>query len=218
MAYWRLNDKAGSTAADSGPGKHDGRAQNVTFDQEDGPVGAKAGQFQGAGIVNVTWAVAFGTAEFSIEAWVKPLGGPTDQVVVGSFVPGAGRADRGFSLDLKQAGGATRVNGIVAANGVNTPIGPIPLVGSVNGWSHIVMTYDGANHELKLYVNSSDGNPAVTVPPSVAYQPNDKSDLTIGSSVAGSPFTGVIAEVALYRRPLVGADVKRRYDRVANRS
>lgn len=132
--------------------------------------------------------------QLTIEMWIYPI------------KPGASSIEYPVSVNeqilrLDSVTGGYQLTGqIFGTNGATyayPTLSPIPT----GTWSHIAMTYDGAN--LKTYVNGVlDGSTAVTT-----LLTNGTSQLNIGSGYFGtSPFSGNIDEVRISDVALLPGD------------
>ncbi len=203
VAYWRLNETSGATAADlrlvhpgsyvSGPllgqpGALDGDSdQAARFYRNDRQY------------VRVPNSPALNTTVFSAEAWAFPTGGDGDY----RAVMGSRDYPRGWVLYASQSNvwefWVNNGAGIVSVSG-----GPLAL----NTWTHLVATFDGAT--ARLYVNGTlAGSTAV---PS-GYSPQTSNPLMIGLTEPGTRFwfDGRLDEAAVYSRALSAAQVLNHY-------
>jgi Concanavalin A-like lectin/glucanases superfamily len=72
----------------------------------------------------------------------------------------------------------------------------------LNPWTHVTMTYDGAN--IRYYQNGT----LVTTTPATGNMTNGNGALRIGgNSIWGEYFTGRIDEVRVYNRALSAAEI-----------
>jgi len=216
VAYWRLGELSGTTAADSIGSRNGTIAAGVTLNQvgaiEDGN---KAMAFDGATghYVNVPGMLSYpipAAIGFSIECWIKT----TDSAAGGGqfFVDTktAGSANAGFALSLD----ATHRITFRLSNGVTSG----SITGNVNtlnngAWRHVIgvmeRLYDGVHDRVRVFVdgvldNQSDvGTAGLDCTPSTA--------LAIGSYSAGgaSPnnFIGSVDDVAFYPVALTATQV-----------
>ncbi len=196
VGAWSFDDGAGTSAAD-------GSGQNNPGSLEGGPTWTTAGKYGGAltfdGVndrVSVPDRASLDlTTAMTVSAWVRPTAlGAWKQAVLKE------RAG-GLSYAL-YATGATgnRPNGSVDIGGDRTVDAPAAL--ATNAWSHLALTYDGAN--LRLYVNGAQvATRAQTGAMTVGGNP-----LRIGgNAIWGEWFTGQIDEVRVYNRALTASEV-----------
>jgi glucose/arabinose dehydrogenase len=170
-----------------------------------GPVWVGGGKYGGAlsfngtsDIVNVTDSASLDfTNGLTLEAWVNPT-----QI---------GTAWR--SVIFKERPGGMLYS-LYAGNGSNRPLGQAFLQGaeqnaagtsavSLNTWTHLTSTYDGAN--LKLYVNGT----LVSTKAVTGTLANTADPLRIGgNSIWGEFFQGQIDNVRLYNRALMASEIQ----------
>ncbi|MEL6265107.1 MAG: LamG-like jellyroll fold domain-containing protein, partial [Pseudomonadota bacterium] len=202
LGYWRLNDAGGLVANDVV-----GLAGDGTYFGAIGPGdGALEGDSDGGVVLNGTnggISVADGPfntpAQITVEAWVRPETG------IGSFDSVVSKASSsawtdGFGV-WYQSG---RINAYI--NNFSTVRVDAPI--TLNEWSHVVFTYDGA--QLTLYLNGQlVDTEAFNAPINHASQP-----LLIGRGTGSSSYTwtGGLDEVALYGRALTGAEALEHYE------
>jgi hypothetical protein len=198
----------------------------------------KSAEFTGTqGYVEISYdALRNPPYDFTIELWLKPTDTTSSwQVVYGSYeVSGVssgpdGSVVRGVVLDVIPAAppipGAPlqirlRVGDGAAATTLMASLGDGLQTG---GWRHVVATYAFNSKILSLYVNADGGQPAATsatAPAPITFVENKTAPTRIGAGLAaqqgpgvpaGGFFTGQIDEVALYRVPLAGADIKKHF-------
>jgi hypothetical protein len=215
--YWRLGETGGVKAYDA-----EGRADGIFGAQvELGRPGAlatdrdRAAGFSGA-IPDRVWeshvktgAVpdVWGTASFSLEAWVKP--GVLD-----------GHSRRIFSIEDDRGGVllAARASGVSLSRHLRAGRHYTPDAGwsaaavpaqaqtarapiAAGEWSHVVGTYDGA--VLRVYVNGR-----LEASESSTLYLNTYSDMSIGAETRGwLEWDGDLDELAVYRGALDPQDV-----------
>jgi hypothetical protein len=201
IAYWRLGERSGSTAADqmvAYPGVYQGTprvgAQGALVGDRDSAV-----RFDGHNdSVAVPYAAALNPAVLSVELWARPIGGAGSERAIAAARAGS----HGWSLHAS-AGNRWQfwINsgaGVVAATG--------PPV-AANTWTHLVGTFDGAT--ARLYVNGVVSGSAT----SAGYLANTTGALMIGQGQPGARlwFPGRIDETALYASVLTPAQVQSHY-------
>jgi hypothetical protein len=237
IAYWKLEDTVvNAKAADSGPaplndGIYRGGVAVADGVLRNGPWPTdNATAFDGStGFVNVAHDTVMNpvsNTNFSLEAWIRPTlpAAAGRHVVAGSYrVNAASAIDRGFVLELI-GGAAPRIRARTAPSG----LAEAPLTGGVDGWHHVVMTYEGSAATLRLYVNgalrATDATAAYVANRQTA--PTDVvTPLRIGAGQrepfdAASPpalfFAGRIDQVALYRAALTATAVTDHYNAATN--
>ncbi len=136
--------------------------------------------------------------------------------------PASGNMLRGFIIEI--VSGATRTLRARIGNGTPSPTElEAPLGDGLehDQWRHIAVTYDPTQKQLKLYVNADDGKSdaelgSPTADP-VSFIANQAMPLRIAAGQVEGPtphttparlFQGRIDEVALYRYPLSGSNIK----------
>jgi hypothetical protein len=209
VGWWRLNQAAGTTGANSvldssGNTNHGTPAGGVTF----GVAGALAAELDGTSDTAASFdgsddlvsvadspSLAF-TTTITVEAWVYPTSAGFREIVTkvnGAFTTGW---DLGFDASRfpvwhPRAGGFA---GIMGANA-------LPL----NQWHHLVATCDGTN--ARLYVNG-----ALAAGPTAFSGSLATSDaLRIASHGSGNRFLGRIDEAAVYATALGAARAAAHY-------
>lgn len=194
VASWAFDGTSPSTAVDDSGNGHDGTITGALRDP--------AGRFGGAlafdgltDVVIVPWASELDLASgFTLMAWVKPSAAAgTWSVVFEKAV------DTWFLLADSPSGlpgGGSTIGGSCC---------PIAYAGSalpVDTWSHLVLTYDGA--QLEVYVDGvSEGTQ-----PATGLVETGPTDLRIGNSnYAGQGFAGWVDEVRLFDQALSPGEI-----------
>jgi Concanavalin A-like lectin/glucanases superfamily len=202
VAYWRLGESTGRTAADQ-LGLHNG---TYAYGPSLGASGALTGDpntavgFNGTNqFATVLTDASLNTPTFSVELWAYPTGGDGAYrgVAASRFYP------TGWSLYLGAGGGWEFW--------INSGTGMISMsggAGSLNTWHHVVATFDGTT--ATLYVN---GTAVASGAVSAAYQPQSQYPLEIAQSEPGGNFyfPGRIDEPALYSSALTSGQVQTHY-------
>ncbi len=244
--YWRLGETAGTTATDA-TGANNGTYESETLVEDAGALSpaapgvttlgapgmvasesAHTSVHVDGGYVEVPFAAALNTAQFSIEIWAAPDWDPAETVGAGDkpvrclmasreVSGGPGGSPRGFALyawrdPLDTADTTFRWqiwvgNGMAGEDWVKR-VGPPVEFGQP---THLAVTYDGTT--LKLYVNGSEdeaGTPDEAT--ATAYSPNTSSPLYIGMGAPEAPaplypFKGRLQEAAVYNAALTPAQV-----------
>ena len=210
MAYWRLNETAGTTAYDYA-GYQNGFYSKVTLDQEGySPLdGDRAVLFSGEGSyvgqISGTAINFQGTnVSFTIECWAKGPEGLADEtslVAKGTGADGT-TANEQFALDI--------VNGkyrMMTRGNNNSVYAAEAEVGPNGAWQHIVGVYDQSQPEapqIRIYVDgvlsgSGAGRPAENGGLRASTSPVSIGSKRLGNSPAyNATFNGLIDEVAIY--------------------
>jgi hypothetical protein len=219
LAYYRLDEPAGSTVAHDASGNGlDGRygervtrgAPGLLAADDDGAAVFNGGNGDPASMVRVPASPLLEpTTTMSIELWLQPLANSPDFTALVDY----GDADDSahpppYSLVMLQnaisAGLLISADGTTSDGAVATKTQPAPLQRY-----HCVQTYDGSS--LKLYVNGVlDAQQSVAGPIS-GY---GASGLGIGGGASASwllVFAGTLDEVAIYGAALTPAQVMTHY-------
>ncbi len=236
VAYWRLGEAAGPTAADE-KGVNPGTYETVTL-AVDGNSPATASppvlnfgtpgllvsdpartsvQVDG-GFVTVPFNVTLNKPTFTIEAWVFPEWSGEDPLFFRAVLASRDAPEgvvQGFNLYAGRNSDDMADTGIywqawLGGGGADWQrlLGPVVELGQA---AYLAVTYDGAT--LKLYVNGSSdeaGTPDVQM--AATYTPNAAQPLFIGMGAPELPeprfpFKGRIQEVAVYNAALSGTDI-----------
>jgi O-glycosyl hydrolase len=198
VGAWGFEEGTGSATADaSGNGLHGTLTNAVWVDA--GKYG-KALSYNGrdAWVTVADNALLRLATGLTIQAWVRPTAASTDFATValkegaGSFayaLYGADGANRPPAGYINQGGDDVNVTGDAA----------LPL----NTWTHLAVTYDGAN--LRLYVNGTLAASRAQVGPVTSTTDALRFG---GNSVWGEWFTGLIDEVRIHRRALTQDEIR----------
>lgn len=205
-AYWRLDEASGATAADrSGEGNDADYGPGVALD-EPGLIGAAnaavaldgtADAYLDAGDV-LDFAAG---APFTLEAWIQPdeFATPYPRLLMKEATDEAGNR-QGYLLYIsKETGRLGFERWRDGEANVVTTIDPIPL-GEV---THVVAIYDG--QAMRLYI---DGEGVAEVPAGLGLS-DTPFPFRIGARAdSGSPFAGVVDEVAVYQTALTAETIR----------
>jgi hypothetical protein len=200
-SYWRLDERAGSVAADDAGG-----APATYRGGRLGQPGPVAGGALGLNLhararrehVDAGDVHDFpDLLPFSLEAWVKPrdLDAHTARIVSKEH------AGAGYLLGVDADGAAFSRYVLGSAQTVRAPLQP-------GRWTHVVATYDGARMTLFL-----DGREAAARPSAIEL-PAHRGHLVLGAkSGRWRYFAGWLDEVAVYPVALDAATVVRHFER-----
>jgi hypothetical protein len=207
VAYWRLDETSGTTAADS-VGSYDGTYMNgVVLGQPgalagDDEVNLAAGFVQASQTkVEVPWSGALNTPEFTFECWAKLTGGTSYRSPMTSRGDGP---QEGYIFY------ATDANVWAFWNGTGTGWAGIAGPGVVNDeWVYLAGTFDGTTK--RFFVNGQQ-----IASGQVLHTPNDADFLRIGAGATEDPtgnyfFEGLVDEAAVYNKALSPAAIMTHY-------
>lgn len=201
VAWWRF-EEPGAAASDSSGRRNDGELR-MGAARADGKSG-RAVSFNGAEahvLVPDSPTLAGFTDRITVAAWVCPQSAQTGWRFVATRPMNPGTGEQ-FWLGFDQGKYAF---GVEAAAGEKWAVGPQAPAGQ---WAHMAGTYDGAR--VRIYLNGEEAGSAECTGP-VRILPRF---LVLGARVnheTGAPghaFSGLIDEVALYRRALAPAEVQ----------
>ena len=195
VAAFGFDEASGTTTADASGNGNVGQISGATR-TAGGRFGA-ALSFNGtSALVTVADAATLDlTNGITLEAWVQPTAGGGWRTAILKERP-SGLSYALYSND-QPMGPAGYVS--IAGDKSVTGAGTLPL----NAWSHIAMTYDGANMRLyrdgvQVGVRAQTGSTAVS-----------NGMLRIGgNAVWGEYFAGLIDEVRVYNRALTAAEIQ----------
>ena len=210
VAEWHFDEGSGSVLEDSSGNGNDGTIYGATW--VDGKYG-KALSFDGVNDYvdcGNDDSLSWGSADYSICAWVKRAGDfGYVNVIVGKHV---GWGDyRGWYLRFGIPGGTNKLefnnnydsswngNGVVKSDEEYTD----------QNWHYICGVLDGGNNKVRLYVDAIEiENDAG----SNTYDINNSASLWIGAKSNGEYFNGIIDEVRIYNRALTANEIKELYE------
>jgi hypothetical protein len=210
VSYWKLDEAAGTSAADSAGAVTGTYVNNPTLGQQGVKDGANGVYFDGVSArVNYGDNYAFtGTTAFSAELWVKPttpnatyrrllskkftggsLGGwELYMTSTGDATPGKVIFGREDTVDMSRADSVTAL-----------PIGV---------WSHVLATYGG--NYMKMYLNGTltETRASTRVIPSTA----GTVLMAAASSTNTNRLVGSLDEIAIYNRALTAQEAADHYN------
>lgn len=219
IAYWRLGDASGTTAADSSGNGHSGTYMgSPTL----GVTGLLSGdtntavQFAITSPPQAVWitdSAAFQPTRVTVEALVKPASTAAQGYIFSKANINFGFGSAWSFLLIMDAGGS--VSTYVFTDNDSSGIHITTAAGTLQAGvtTHLAMTYDGSN--IRLYVNGSQVGSAV-----LTGNLNAASGvaLAIGdANASGNPgtgnarFAGVIDEVAFYGTALSSTRIAAHY-------
>ena len=237
VAIWPMNESAGETIAPAlGPPNIDGVYMPGATPGSPGAMVNKDPQNFAPSLDGVTGYVEVpfspllnvpddpGVLGFSVEVWVKPaeaITGGAEQIVISSHHTSDAGNQRGYEIALVDSGAthATVHARVFSINDGATAVAVTPAQGDPLAWRHIVLAYDMAVQNLRLYVNVTGTAFDVTPHEDIAnYSPVQEGGagerplrFGAGHLQAGGPdgfFKGFIDEVAYYNLALDPTDVE----------
>lgn len=228
VAWWKLDEGSGTTAADSSGNGLTGTLYGLTAWTSTGKYGAAADFVSnGVGLSNssinvdhLTIRALDGTKSKTIEAWIRPRAYCSNgSVVFTTCNVGASSDGNGWAAILGPTGKLQFFMMGDAPTSGNPPeytetqqgVGVVPL----NEWTHVKWVYDGATKVVKFYINGAlDAERTFTNANVVNHGTCQMG--RIGAEDAGSgdelPFNGFIDEVRLYDRALTAAEAAWRFE------
>jgi hypothetical protein len=187
--YWPLDDDLGTVAADYSGGGHNGVATAVTFLQPKAINDAKTASFNGTTSIITTSYTSPALTAFTIELWVN-LNGQTQTTSFPQLIANSNSSssNKGFQLFFN---GTTRFPTINLGNGTTwTGVNLGPAL-PATGWTHLVVTYDGA------HVISYQNGVSVQTTAYTGCIPADGA-ITLGANVGGGAnwYKGLLGQAA----------------------
>jgi hypothetical protein len=223
---WQLDERSGTVAADATPHHFDGTYEAGTTLGAPGPIStskATAAAFNGStGIVTADTSVR-SPSTFSIEAWFK-TGSNTGGLIVGFGTSQTGRSSK-YDRQIYMMNDGQLVFGVREGSKIETI--ETPRVYNDGQWHLVVATFDSAarSRNMVLYVDGAEVG-AETVGALQSYTgfwrvgggnlagwsldpaPNSQKGITEPNSFF---IRGVIADVAVYSKPLSPGQVAEHY-------
>ena len=131
----------------------------------------------------------------TLSAWVRPAANQSGWRTIIQRQADAYFLAAGGDRPLRPAGGGTF--------GSSTPVVASPTAIAVNAWTHLALTYDGAN--LRLYVNGTQ----VAIRAATGAIQATANPLWIGGNQPyGEYFRGLIDEARVYNRALSQTEIQ----------
>lgn len=217
IAYWRLNEFSGTTAADlSGEGHH-ATYQGPTLDAVAGPHinGPKSPSFDGSNdyvdIYSSNFASSFNTSAFTISLWLKVNSWTDGNERAGIII----KADANNFVQIAKYTTNERVWIVVRAGGVFRHYQYTVPSGIQDEWIHFAVTYDAAATKMVAYANGTFVGQHVDC--GVWSGSLDSDECTIGRGFGGSYyFDGAVADVAIFDAALSGTQIENQLATVYN--
>jgi hypothetical protein len=195
VGYWKLDEGAGTTVADSSGAGHHGFFAEGTPAWVEGKFG-KALKFNGSNKVEIPDHPDFHLENaISMALWIKPEADVQPEYAK-LFMKQ--RSD-GYPYNIQYAGNGTNIRTTVYTSGQMDTSGTPNFAGQ---WGHLCMTYDGS--AVILY---KDGEEGARIAATGKIQQNDLS-LSIGGRLESTQnFIGIIDDVRLYSHALTKQEI-----------
>jgi hypothetical protein len=208
IAYWRLGESSGTTAADA-MGAHNGTYQNNVALGTEGAIVSDANTaatFGGANNDRVQvsgFAVSGG--QITILAWFRPDGFGNDSLV--SKATGAGTSAHHWMLGIN---GNNQLRSRIKINGTTRQLTPNVGTMTAGVWYLAAVTFDGST--MRVYLNGQQVDSR-----SWSGSVSNDSGVAVGlgnqpSGAGNRAFDGTLDEVAVYDKALTAAQVLALYD------
>ncbi|WP_350276525.1 LamG-like jellyroll fold domain-containing protein [Kribbella sp. HUAS MG21] len=202
--WWKLNATKGTNVVDSSD--HDFTATATSGVTWSGGAAAFNGS---TGWATTAERVLDTTESFTVTAWAKLGTNTTTQSVVSQDA----NVNSGFELQyLKTENRWSFTRNLTDATAAPSATAQSTAAPTLNTWTHLVGVYNAVDGKMTLYVNgAAQGTAADTTP--IA----SSGSLAIGRSkyngTTEAPFSGSVAQVQVYQRPLSASDVSSLYGR-----
>lgn len=194
--YWKLDEKAGSTAADSSGHGITGTYVAATLGQAALLVGDSAPSsisFPTATVDLTSAGVDTSSGDWSIEVWLKPSSVAALAAIIGADF-------QGYALGMA-SGGAVRVS----VSGVDDDTGST-ITMTAGSVYHVVVTFVDATSTIQYWLNATDaGSHTYATAPTAATKTATSSNSTV------FPYSGQLEALAIYSRKLSAAEVANHY-------
>jgi hypothetical protein len=209
LVYYRLNEKSGTTLADSSGNNHPatisgkvalGRSAIVRDDS----TAASASFAEGYALESATWTQRAITAE----CWIRPTAADRASGAVPRILDNAWNEHdgKGFMLWLN----AGHISFSTGRTSVESPV--TVQAGKIY---HIAATFDATSPEIELYVNGSISAKGIyqTLPsPQTGDSENTFLGILYADSVYLHHFKGDVSDCAIYDHALTGAQIHNHYE------
>lgn len=195
-AYWRMDEAVGALGLVDDNGVYGGSysTQGVTLAKQGAYVGSLSAGFDGSSGQALANAPAFGSGDFSLEAWFKVGTGGQGEIVVSA--DGTQKAELEIASDGKLTG--------YAIDDDAESVSLTPSAGTVTDdlWHHAVLVRAGSTFVLYL-----DGDPVAEAIDSPVDDLGDGPILTVAAENSGQRLNGQVDDVAFYTSALSAARV-----------
>jgi chitodextrinase len=217
VGWWKLDEGAGTTTADSSGNSNTGTLTNGPT-WATGRVGPGALTFSGA-TPSVAISGAGSLANLyltgvTVSAWIKPAG------------LGGGSGGRIVDKDNNDAGWffSMGTNNTIKFssdqfNGTEPSRSTASSVITLNAWQHVAATWDGttSGNGIHVYINGVESTGGTIISGSGTPYDDSGTPLTLGNRPTDNArgFNGVIDEIRVYNRVLTGAEIQALADATA---
>jgi Concanavalin A-like lectin/glucanases superfamily len=211
VSFWRLGEASGTSAADSIGGNGGTYGGSPTLGQAGALAGdsdSSAGFNSTSQNISVPDSASLRPTQISVEAWIKP-----DSATIADFDSPVMKTSNdnwtdGYGLFYRSSG--TVIGFFVSSWGGGGTTAAI----SLDQWTHVVGTYDGAT--ISLYLNGV----LAASKSFLSGIPHSTNALYIGSGTTGSGSAGPagyfwgggIDDVAIYNKALTATEIQLHYD------
>jgi hypothetical protein len=176
---------------------------------------SQAFSFDGTdGVVAIPDSATFKiTQDLTIDAWINVIAFPEGGLMQILF-RGDNNGHNPYYLAALRYNGGSVIFVIQDADGQDAYVNAPVLAGE---WVHVAGTLENATGDMKLYVNGSlAAQSTTTIRPFADLDPAYSPGLGIGNRQSGSdvsePFNGLIDEVEVFNRALLGSDIRAIFD------
>jgi hypothetical protein len=209
IAYWRLNESAGTVVEDSSDANHDGTATGVTWGQGGIGDGYPAAGFDGVNdVINVYsagLAGAFDGSAGTLMAWFK--------VGVGAWTDGASRILVEFEADADNYVRLSKLNTPTntlrwryRAGGTTKSVDKSGV--SDSGWLCVALTWDKSANQMNAYFNGAqEGATQTGLGTWAGSLASTASVIGAISTAAANPWHGDVAHVAIWDVALSASEI-----------
>jgi hypothetical protein len=188
LLYWRLDELSGLSVDDASGNGNDGFViDTIAWNASGAMVGSTAAEFGGGRIESTDGFDFTGTAPFSLEAWVQPVGVQVQYARLLSKDTNTGGIRQGWDVLFDNEsiqferwldGSGSFANAVFPDDG---------------GFFHLTVTYDGT--EMKLYIDGVEKGSTG----STKSLPDTTKPFTLGAyNGTSNAFAGVLDEIAVY--------------------
>jgi len=209
IAYWKLDETAGTTAADSSGHSRTGSYSGVTLNATTFLNGDPAASFDGidddVNIYSSSLASAFSGTEGTLAAWVRVNNSAVWTSGTTAYVVDL-RADASNRIVLEKASASNSFLLFATLGGVNSSITKSSF--SSTSWFHLVITWSKSSNQVKAYVNGTQTGSTLTGLGTWTGSLNSTNAI-IGAldTSNNSPWPGNISNVAVWDTALGASDV-----------